>query len=219
MVRITIPAQLTFKEIALNAAVVDMTSRAPNASSEARDEVLSALSEALNNVVLHAYRGVTDGTVELEFVTTPWGIEIRISDQGKSFDPSLVAEFQSFDFSEDDPDSVAALPEGGMGLFIMRSFMDELTYASGNEGRPNVMVLRKHWARGAKDVFVNLAPHPAVAPAEREAIAPTRRLAIAAGGGVPAKSVKKETAQSGWRIRGVAVPESVMRTAGSLKRK
>jgi hypothetical protein len=84
---------------------------------------------------------------------------------------------------------IGKLPEGGMGLFIIRSFMDEVTYTRGGGGKPNVLVLRKRWPSSASSA----GPH---APAPR-----------------------KETSQSGWRMRSVAVPSFGQRTAGSLKRK
>ena len=56
-------------------------------------------------------------------------IEIAMSDEGASFDLDAVPA----------PD-LAALPESGMGLFIIRSFVDELTYTP---GPPNVLRMRK----------------------------------------------------------------------------
>ena len=57
-------------------------------------------------------------------------ITLRIADYGKSFDPTQVAE----------PD-LDALPESGLGLFIMRSFMDTVFYQA---GAPNVLSMTKH---------------------------------------------------------------------------
>ena len=60
----------------------------------------------------------------------PQGITLRICDYGKSFDPTQVAE----------PD-LDSLPESGLGLFIMRSFMDTISYQA---GAPNVLAMTKH---------------------------------------------------------------------------
>ncbi len=201
MVRLTIPAQLCFKDLAFAAvlAAVDAEAGAPDA--EARDQIVSALGEALNNVVLHAYRGVRGGHIDLDVHATPGQVEIRIQDRGRGFDP---AEISGFDVSRADAwgagidaageplFDLEQLPEGGMGLFIMRSFMDEVTYTRGGHGKPNVLVLRKRW------------------PPAREA-SPQRGLESGSG--------RRETSQSGWRIRSVAMPSNVERIAGSLKRK
>lgn len=98
-------------------------------------ETVTAVGEAFNNVAIHAYRDVP-GDVELTIDSDATGVEIRMTDWGRSFDPSLVP---SPDLDE--------LPENGMGLFIMRSFMDEVDYLP---GAPNVlrMVKRRVGASG-----------------------------------------------------------------------
>lgn len=94
-----------------------------------QDEVVSALGEAFNNTVMHAYRGRDDGRVTIEIEPKADVLEIRVIDDGTSFDPSSIP----------DPE-LGDLPESGMGLFIIRAFMDEVSYRS---GPPNVLLLRK----------------------------------------------------------------------------
>lgn len=201
MVRLTIPAQLCFKDLALAAvfAAIDAEGDGPHAA--ARDEITSALGEAFNNVVLHAYRGIRGGSIEIDVAAGPDHVEIRMCDRGRGFDiedvpdyvpPEIDDAFGALDFS--------ALPEGGMGIFIMRSFMDEVTYARGGGGKPNVLVLRKRW---------HTESSAAPPPFEDAGLRPL-------GG---AATPRKETSQSGWRMRSVAVPTIVARTAGSLRRK
>lgn len=215
MVRLTIPAQLCFKELAFAAvlAAVDAEAGAPDA--EARDQIVSALGEALNNVVLHAYRGVRGGHIELDVRAEPGELEIRIQDRGRGFDPPEISPFDvslaetwgvELDAAGEpafDPDR---LPESGMGLFIMRSFMDEVSYTRGGNGRPNLLVLRKRWA-----------------PAKEAIVRPAAPAQPPPGDGAPraldAGRARREASQSGWRIRSVAMPSSVERIAGSLKRK
>ena len=39
-----------------------------------------------------------------------------------------------------------ALPESGMGIYIIKSFMDEVTYRSSDRpGAPNVLSMTKHF--------------------------------------------------------------------------
>jgi anti-sigma regulatory factor (Ser/Thr protein kinase) len=56
-------------------------------------------------------------------------MRLTIEDYGASFDP-LTAQVPDLD----------ALPESGLGIYIMRSLMDEVTY---QPGRPNVLNLSK----------------------------------------------------------------------------
>jgi serine/threonine-protein kinase RsbW len=99
------------------------------------DEVTSAVSEAFNNVAIHAYRDVSAGAVELEIELRPDSITIRMSDTGRRFEPSV----------EPMPD-LSSLPESHMGLYIVRSFMDQVTYRPGSAAAaPNVLTLVKRY--------------------------------------------------------------------------
>jgi serine/threonine-protein kinase RsbW len=93
-------------------------------------EMVSALSEAFNNIAIHAYAGRSAGQVLIEADLLDDCLLLQIKDYGASLDRSSVAE----------PD-LDALPEGGMGLFIVRSFVDEFRY---EPGTPNLWSLRKY---------------------------------------------------------------------------
>ncbi|MEZ4301688.1 MAG: ATP-binding protein [Polyangiaceae bacterium] len=188
VVRLSIPAQLAFRDLALQAVFTAIEAEADPPLSQARDEIVSAMNEAFNNIVLHAYRGILGGRVDLAVSARRGEVEIELCDRGRSFDPDAVPDY----VAPDDLD-IAALPENGMGLYIMRSFMDEVAYTRGAHGKPNVLVLRKRWTPEG-------LPHE-VPPG----------LAAA----------KKESSQSGWRLRSVAFSSQDIdrSSAGSLKRK
>jgi serine/threonine-protein kinase RsbW len=99
------------------------------------DEVVSAVGEAFNNVAIHAYRDVSPGAVELEIEMRADRITIRMSDTGRHFEPSV----------ERMPD-LESLPESHMGLYIVRSFMDQVSYRPGGAAAaPNVLTLVKRY--------------------------------------------------------------------------
>lgn len=143
-VRLEVPGSLEYRNLAVrvvtsacklvtNAPVEGLPvveAEEPNAFDA---EVISAFGEAFNNVALHAYGGLPAGRVIIEIAHAPDRIEIRMTDDGRCFDPAAVAP-PSLDGALGD------LPESGMGLFIMRSFMDEVVYVP---GPPNVLLLRK----------------------------------------------------------------------------
>jgi serine/threonine-protein kinase RsbW len=146
IIGLSVPGTLLFRDVVLRVAASScklMRSMAvkQEPSPEAQefdDKVVSAVSEAFNNVAIHAYRGRPAGMVELEFELHQDAITIRILDRGASFE---LSEAQT-------PD-LAALPESHMGLFIVRSFMDEVSYRRGNPpSEPNVMTLTKRYAAG-----------------------------------------------------------------------
>jgi serine/threonine-protein kinase RsbW len=91
-------------------------------------QVVSAVSEAFNNLVLHGYRGRRDGRVDILIRPGRGQIQLELRDWGKGFDPTSVP-----------PPELETLPESGLGLFIMQSFMG-MKY---RRGRPNLLTLSK----------------------------------------------------------------------------
>ena len=97
--------------------------------------MLTAVSEAFNNVAIHAYRGSSAGTVEIELRGEPEGLSIRIRDQGAGYDPTQRSQ-----------PNLDELPESNMGLYIMHSCMDTVSYRRGNPPRvPNELLLFKRY--------------------------------------------------------------------------
>jgi serine/threonine-protein kinase RsbW len=97
--------------------------------------IISAVGEAFNNIALHGYAGREPGFIRVELDVEPEGVRVRLEDEGRSFDPASAAA----------PD-LDSLPESGMGVFILRSMMDEVTYAPGT---PNRLTLFKRTPRSA----------------------------------------------------------------------
>ena len=93
-----------------------------------RMQVVTAVSEAFNNIVLHSYAGREDGIIEMNIRTGRNHISVELRDFGDSFDPNEIPE----------PD-LDRLPESGLGMFIIKELMD----VSYRPGRPNVLTLSK----------------------------------------------------------------------------
>jgi serine/threonine-protein kinase RsbW len=99
------------------------------ADSDLPMQVVSAVGEAYNNIVLHGYSGREPGTIHMTIENCTNSVRVEIRDTGVSFDPTQVR-----------PPDLAALPESGLGIFVMRSMVDELSYVGGS---PNVLTLVK----------------------------------------------------------------------------
>lgn len=81
-----------------------------------------AVDEACTNIIEHAYGGENVGTIQITCVVEPGMCKIVVVDEGDQFDPSSVPA----------PKLNAKIEEirpGGIGLHLMRQFMDEVHFA------------------------------------------------------------------------------------------
>jgi len=101
-----------------------------NPDADFDDEVISAFGEAFNNVVLHG-QGKYEGDLEIEVEPGEQCLTIRLLDYGNA----------TFDLDSVPLPDLDSLPEHGLGIFIIRSFMDDVTFSPGT---PNVLSMTKH---------------------------------------------------------------------------
>lgn len=101
-------------------------------------EMVSAFSEVFNNIVIHGYAGGRDaGEIQVVLEPRPDSLVIVISDSGASFDLETVPTPR-----------LESLPHGGLGIHIVRSFVDEVIY---EPGPPNVWRLTKYAGASLRD--------------------------------------------------------------------
>lgn len=95
-------------------------------------EINLGLTEALSNVVRHAYDN-TAGRISLSCVETEEAWLLTLNDNGVPIPQERVdSEDESvFDF---DPQDLQSLPEGGMGLALIRRCFDRVSYQAGRDG-------------------------------------------------------------------------------------
>jgi serine/threonine-protein kinase RsbW len=152
MIRLSVPGTLRYRDVVLRvvASVCRLVRSDPAVQQEAghraqalnfEEALVSAVSEAFNNVALHAYAGRLEGRAELEAEVAHDTITIRLSDFGQPFDPSQQTL----------PD-LDGLHESKMGLYLIRSCVDAFSYVRGNPPRsPNVMTLKKSYFADRND--------------------------------------------------------------------
>jgi serine/threonine-protein kinase RsbW len=137
VIHLRVPGTLRYRDLAVRVvgAACKLVgtpeeSTGPIRNNEWDNEVVSAFGEAFNNAAIHSYDGHQPGEVEIEVDVGPTAITIRLIDYGHSFvlDDVPVPDLDS-------------LPESGLGLYIIRSFMDDVTYVAGS---PNVLSMTKH---------------------------------------------------------------------------
>lgn len=108
-----------------------VTAVCPN--PDAISDLIIAINEAVTNVIVHGYRG-QPGAIEIVIERND-RLRVHIRDEAPPFDPTSVAA----------PDVTLPLekrPLGGMGVHMMRQFVDVLTYRAISSGG-NELILEK----------------------------------------------------------------------------
>jgi serine/threonine-protein kinase RsbW len=131
---ITIGSDIT--EIPAVSARIDGAMKAAGFSQEAILDTQLAVEEAITNIIVHGYRK-TGCSITVTCRVTLHRVEIQLTDRAPEFNPLTRPE----------PDIEADVEErqiGGLGIYLLRQVMDEITYRY-EEGK-NILVLVKQRA-------------------------------------------------------------------------
>ncbi len=128
----------TFEMLDFVQVVSDHVARLAGLDEESLHWVSVAVRESVINAIKHGNGGDEDKRVYVEFTPleseSPRGIAIRVRDEGPGFDPSTV------------PDPLASenlLKASGRGIFLIRSFMDEMELRRAPEGGMEVVMVKR----------------------------------------------------------------------------
>jgi anti-sigma regulatory factor (Ser/Thr protein kinase) len=92
--------------------------------------VVSAFNEAFNNVAEHAYGEGVRGEVVVVVRVEPARLVLELQDRGRGFDFGAVLAR-----TDGGPPPLDTLDAGGMGLFLIRRAVTEVTYERGVPNR------------------------------------------------------------------------------------
>jgi len=113
---------------------------------DSRHWVCVAIRESVINAIKHGNRNDTSKHVFVEFETTS-NVEapkllIRVRDEGEGFDPEAIADPLA-------PENL--LKSGGRGIFLIRSFMDDVTVQRAPEGGMEIRMTKRLQPSGAAE--------------------------------------------------------------------
>jgi serine/threonine-protein kinase RsbW len=106
----------------MRGCVAKLAVRLPFSTTEVEDIVL-AVGEAAANAVRHGTRTGSSGPVHLRCRVDGGGLAVEITDPGDGFDPERLRR-----------PNPRAQRAGGMGIYLMRRIMDEVTYTFDSRG-------------------------------------------------------------------------------------
>jgi serine/threonine-protein kinase RsbW len=91
------------------------------------------LTEAMTNVIRHGYASAQHGRVTLTCIETVDQWQLTLKDCGTPIPQAQLhqADGSIFDF---DPDDLRSIPEGGMGLALIRACFDTVDYQAHRDG-------------------------------------------------------------------------------------
>jgi serine/threonine-protein kinase RsbW len=101
-----------------------------------------AVVESVNNVIQHAYNNERGHEVEIIFTLYANRVTLDVCDVGRTMDPKCMIQVDKSPL-EFDPTELNRLPEGGLGLAIIREVMDDVTYSSRHD--KNTLTLTKRF--------------------------------------------------------------------------
>ena len=111
--------------------------RAVGLDDDARHWVGVAIRESVINAIKHGNRNDSTKHVHVDFETsshTVPEISIRVRDEGEGFDPELIADPLA-------PENL--LKSSGRGIFLIKSFMDQVSVQRAPEGGMEVRMTKR----------------------------------------------------------------------------
>lgn len=124
-IELKIPASSEWVRVA-RLTVAGVASRLPF-GVDAVEDIKLAVTEAINNAIQHAPVSEDEAAlVTVGFETRPNGLWVFVSDKGR-IDEEIPIQDSVPRLNEHD------LPEGGLGLILIRSLMDEVAHEGGND--------------------------------------------------------------------------------------
>lgn len=106
------------------------------------NDIRTAVTEACNNVVLHAYGGDPVGPMEVDVRVASGSVDVLVRDQGSGIGDRLSGE-QDFDTDVEESfgsDSEADLPTAGIGLHVIETLANEVEFGRPTSGGTTVQM-------------------------------------------------------------------------------
>lgn len=111
----------------------------PNRADSSKMEV--CVVEAVTNAIKHSYHLQPGHDVDIVIALKFEKIEFLVSNTGEPMNTEQTTKIHF------DPDGKRELPEGGLGLYLIHSMMDEVIYES--NGSVNIIRMCKRYGAGA----------------------------------------------------------------------
>jgi serine/threonine-protein kinase RsbW len=99
-------------------------------SEHERFNIAIALAEVMTNIVEHGYEGRGGPEIELAWASTDKAFVVEVRDAGRPIPRERLDQAGADTTFGFDPTDLGGLPEGGMGLGIIKTAFDHVDYQS-----------------------------------------------------------------------------------------
>jgi serine/threonine-protein kinase RsbW len=114
---------------------VEKSAQSLQANQAAIDDIIQAVDEAATNIIVHGY-AAKPGMIEIEVKRERNNLAVRLRDQAAQFDPTTVPS----------PDLALPLEKrqpGGLGILLIREYMDQMRYLAMPQGGNELTLVKK----------------------------------------------------------------------------
>lgn len=160
--QIIVPAQSSYLP-ALRKFIARIASKYRFSKSEINALTIS-VDEACTNIIKHGYSDIQSGSITMNVSVKSDRLVVELIDQGKSFDPKQASDPNISQYVQNGK-------KGGLGIFIMRKFLDDIQYVKAKQG--NILRLVKFRKDGSAPPM--LIPITSALRRLKERLFPARR--------------------------------------------
>jgi serine/threonine-protein kinase RsbW len=114
---------------------IQESARSKEIDADAISDIVLAVDEITTNIIVHGYNGA-GGDIEFKMSTEAGWVIIQVSDRARPFDPTRLPP----------PDISLPLEErtpGGLGVYLAKNLMDELTYKRLPSGKNQLTLIKE----------------------------------------------------------------------------
>ena len=130
--QLIVPAQINYLPVLRN-FISRVASRYKFSKSEVNALTIS-VDEACANIIKHGYQNIQSGSITMNVQIKTDRLVVELIDHGTSFDPNQVNDPNISQY-------VQVRKKGGLGIFIMKKFLDDIQYI--RSGQVNILRLIK----------------------------------------------------------------------------
>lgn len=123
------------KDLAAIRRFVEDAAKREHGDTEAIQDMLIAVNEAVTNVLIHGYQG-QPGVIEVEVLYNNHDLMVRLHDQAPLFNPTDVPPAKI-------PPALDQPFYGGMGIHMMRQLVDKMIYTTTADGRNELILIKE----------------------------------------------------------------------------